>query len=103
MLDVGREAQARCRQLTESVDNLASAKELLEPQGHDGGAGQRRRLPQGRRRRRSGRPTRQQFGELWDQITLQGLERIAASGARLRIAASTSSRSPKIVIGGAAC
>jgi tripartite ATP-independent transporter DctP family solute receptor len=33
LLDVGREAQERIRQDTESVDSLAKAKELLEPKG----------------------------------------------------------------------
>jgi len=33
LLDVGREAQARIRHATESVDSLAKAKELLEPKG----------------------------------------------------------------------
>jgi tripartite ATP-independent transporter DctP family solute receptor len=33
LLDVAREAQERVRQDTESVDNLAKAKELLEPKG----------------------------------------------------------------------
>ena len=33
MLDVAREAQRRIRELTESVDSLAKAKELLEPKG----------------------------------------------------------------------
>jgi len=33
LLDVSREAQQKCRELTESVDNLAKAKELLEPKG----------------------------------------------------------------------
>jgi tripartite ATP-independent transporter DctP family solute receptor len=33
MLDVAREAQVKIRQMTESIDNLAKAKELLEPKG----------------------------------------------------------------------
>ena len=33
MLDTSREAQEKCRQLTESVDNLAAAKKELEPKG----------------------------------------------------------------------
>jgi tripartite ATP-independent transporter DctP family solute receptor len=33
LLDVSREAQRKCRELTESVDNLAKAKELLEAKG----------------------------------------------------------------------
>ena len=33
LLDLGREAQAKIREATESVDNLAKAKELLEPKG----------------------------------------------------------------------
>jgi TRAP-type transport system periplasmic protein len=33
LLDLGREAQKMIREETESVDNLAKAKELLEPKG----------------------------------------------------------------------
>ena len=33
LLDLGREAQEKIRQETESVDNLAKARELLEPKG----------------------------------------------------------------------
>jgi TRAP-type C4-dicarboxylate transport system substrate-binding protein len=33
MLDTSREAQEKCRQLTESVDNLEAAKKALEPKG----------------------------------------------------------------------
>ena len=33
MLDTSREAQAKCRELTESVDNLPAAKAALEPKG----------------------------------------------------------------------
>ncbi len=33
MLDTSREAQGKCRQLTESVDNIAAAKKGLEPKG----------------------------------------------------------------------
>src|SRR5437868_14181876 len=33
MLDTSREAQAKCREVTESVDNLAAAKKELEPKG----------------------------------------------------------------------
>ncbi|MFI4988312.1 MAG: TRAP transporter substrate-binding protein, partial [Alphaproteobacteria bacterium] len=33
LLDISREAQAKIREATESVDNLAKAKELLEPKG----------------------------------------------------------------------
>src|SRR5436853_2497856 len=33
MLDTSREAQEKCRQLTESVDNFAAAKKELEPKG----------------------------------------------------------------------
>jgi tripartite ATP-independent transporter DctP family solute receptor len=39
LLDVAREAQERVRQDTESVDNLAKAKELLEPKGMTVNAG----------------------------------------------------------------
>ena len=33
MLDTSREAQAKCRELTESVDNFEAAKKALEPKG----------------------------------------------------------------------
>ena len=33
MLDTSREAQTKCRKLTESVDNFAAAKKELEPKG----------------------------------------------------------------------
>ena len=33
MLDTSREAQSKCRELTESVDNFATAKKELEPKG----------------------------------------------------------------------
>ncbi|MBS0219862.1 MAG: TRAP transporter substrate-binding protein [Proteobacteria bacterium] len=33
MLDTSREAQAKCRELTESVDNFDAAKKALEPKG----------------------------------------------------------------------
>ncbi|MEJ0069305.1 MAG: hypothetical protein WDO24_11930 [Pseudomonadota bacterium] len=33
MLDVAREAQVKVREMTESIDNLAKAKEILEPKG----------------------------------------------------------------------
>src|SRR5471032_732145 len=33
MLDTSREAQTKCRELTESVDNFAAAKAALEPKG----------------------------------------------------------------------
>jgi TRAP-type C4-dicarboxylate transport system substrate-binding protein len=33
MLDTSREAQTKCRELTESVDNFAAAKKELEPKG----------------------------------------------------------------------
>ncbi len=33
MLDTSREAQGKCRELTESVDNIAAAKKELEPKG----------------------------------------------------------------------
>ena len=32
-MDVGREAQTKIRELTESVDNIAKAKEILEARG----------------------------------------------------------------------
>ena len=48
-MDVGREAQKKIRELTESVDNLAKAKEILEAKGMKVNAGRRGLLPQGRR------------------------------------------------------
>jgi TRAP-type C4-dicarboxylate transport system substrate-binding protein len=67
LLEVGREAQSKIRQLTESVDNLAKAKELLEPRGMKVNAAdvasfrkvaQEKIWPQ----------YRQQYGEIWDRI-----------------------------------
>ena len=47
MLDVGREAQTKVRELTESVDNFQKAKEILGAQGHEGEPGRRGLVPQG--------------------------------------------------------
>jgi tripartite ATP-independent transporter DctP family solute receptor len=67
LLQVGREGQGKIRQLTESVDSLAKAKELLEPHGMKVNAAdvasfrkvaQEKIWPQ----------YRQQYGEIWDRI-----------------------------------
>ena len=86
MLDTSREAQTKCRELTESVDNFAAAKTELEPQGHDGGARPTSRPSARWRRRRSGRPTRQQYAGLWDAD--RGVQGI---GARVALDAEDSS------------
>ena len=66
-MDVGREAQKKVRELTESVDNLAKAKEILEPKGMKVNAAdvasfrkiaEEKIWPQ----------YKQQYGELWDRI-----------------------------------
>lgn len=67
LLDVGREAQGKIRELTESVDNLAKAKELLEPRGMKVNAAdvasfrkvaEEKIWPQ----------YRQQYADLWDKV-----------------------------------
>ena len=66
-MDVGREAQKKVRELTESVDNLAKAKEILEPKGMKVNAAdvasfrkiaEEKIWPQ----------YKQQYGEFWDRI-----------------------------------
>lgn len=66
-MEVGREAQKKVREATESVDNLAKAKEILEPKGMKVNAAdvasfrkvaEERIWPQ----------YRQQHGELWDRV-----------------------------------
>jgi tripartite ATP-independent transporter DctP family solute receptor len=67
VLDVGREAQGKIRELTESVDNLAKAKELLESRGMKVNAAdvasfrkvaEEKIWPQ----------YRQQYADLWDKV-----------------------------------
>jgi TRAP-type C4-dicarboxylate transport system substrate-binding protein len=66
-IEVGREAQKKVRELTESVDNLAKAKEILEAKGMKVNAAdvasfrkiaEEKIWPQ----------YKQQYGELWDRI-----------------------------------
>ncbi|HEU5319950.1 MAG TPA: TRAP transporter substrate-binding protein [Methylomirabilota bacterium] len=66
-LEVGREAQKKIRDLTESVDNLAKAKEILEARGMKVNAADVaafRRVAE----EKVWPPYRQQYGELWDRI-----------------------------------
>ena len=67
IMDVGMEAQKKIRELTESVDSLAKAKEILEPKGMKVNAAdvaafrkiaEEKIWPQ----------YRQQFAEYWDRI-----------------------------------
>ncbi len=67
ILDVSRETQAKIRQLTESVDNLAKAKELLEPKGMKVNAADLAAF------RKVAEETiwpsyRKQYGAMWDRI-----------------------------------
>ncbi len=67
LLDLGREAQAKIREATESVDNLQKAKELLEPKGmvvNSADVDAFRKIAQDKIW-----PTYQkQYPELWDEI-----------------------------------
>ncbi len=67
LLDLGREAQAKIREATESVDNLQKAKELLEPKGmvvNSADVDAFRKIAQDKIW-----PTYQkQYSELWDEI-----------------------------------
>jgi tripartite ATP-independent transporter DctP family solute receptor len=68
MLDVSREAQERIRHDTETVDNLAKAKELLEPKGMTVNAAdvdKFRKIAQDK----IWPPYQKQYSELWDEIT----------------------------------
>lgn len=68
LLDVSREAQAKIREATESVDNLAKAKELLEPKGMTVNAADVdafRRVAE----ERIWPDYRKQYPEMWDEIT----------------------------------
>jgi len=66
-MDVGREAQQKVRELTESVDNLAKAKEILEAKGMKVNAADVasfRKLAEDK----IWPSYKQQYGELWDKI-----------------------------------
>ncbi len=66
-LDLGRVAQERIRQLTESVDNFAKAKELLEPKGMTVNEAN---IPAFKKvaEEKVWPKYKQQFPELWEQI-----------------------------------
>jgi TRAP-type transport system periplasmic protein len=67
VLEVGREAQKKIRELTESVDNLAKAKEILEARGMKVNAADVasfRRVAE----EKIWPAYKQQYGELWDRI-----------------------------------
>jgi len=67
LLDLGREAQQNIRQQTETVDNLAKAKELLEPKGMTVNAADVdafRKLAQ----EKIWPDYKKQYPELWDEI-----------------------------------
>jgi tripartite ATP-independent transporter DctP family solute receptor len=67
LLDISREAQARIRQDTESVDNLAKAKELLEPKGMNVNAADLdgfRKIAQ----EKVWPAYQKQYSEMWEQI-----------------------------------
>jgi tripartite ATP-independent transporter DctP family solute receptor len=66
-LDVSREAQKKIRELTESVDNLAKAKEILEAKGMKVNAADVasfRKLAEDK----IWPGYKQQYGELWDRV-----------------------------------
>ena len=68
LLNVSREAQAKIREATESVDNLAKAKELLEPKGMTVNAADVdafRRVAE----EKIWPDYRKQYPEMWDEIT----------------------------------
>jgi TRAP-type transport system periplasmic protein len=66
-LEVSREAQRKVRELTESVDNLAKAKEILEARGMKVNAAD---VPTFRKlaEEKIWPGYKQQYGELWDKI-----------------------------------
>src|SRR5882724_8164960 len=67
VLEVGRETQKKIRELTESVDNLAKAKEILEVKGMKVNAADVasfRKVAEDK----IWPPYKQQYGELWDKI-----------------------------------
>jgi TRAP-type C4-dicarboxylate transport system substrate-binding protein len=66
-MEVGREAQKKVREVTESVDNLAKAKELLEARGMKVNAADVasfRKVAE----EKIWPPYKQQYGELWDRV-----------------------------------
>jgi len=67
IMEVGREAQRKVRDATESVDNLAKAKELLEARGMKVNAAD---VPTFRKvaEERIWPQYKQQYGEMWDRI-----------------------------------
>jgi TRAP-type C4-dicarboxylate transport system substrate-binding protein len=67
ILDVSREAQSKIRQLTESVDNFAKAKEELEPLGMtvvEAKVDEFRKVAQ----EKIWPAYKSQYGALWDEI-----------------------------------
>ena len=67
VLDVGREAQTKVRELTESVDNFQKAKEILEPKGmkvNQADVASFRKMAE----EKIWPPYRQQYAEMWDKI-----------------------------------
>jgi TRAP-type C4-dicarboxylate transport system substrate-binding protein len=67
MLDVGREAQTKVRELTESVDNFQKAKEILEPKGmkvNQADVASFRKVAE----EKIWPPYRQQYADMWDKI-----------------------------------
>jgi tripartite ATP-independent transporter DctP family solute receptor len=67
LLDLGREAQDRVRHATESVDNLESARKLLEPKGMtvvEAKVEEFRKIAQ----QKIWPQYKSQFGALWDEI-----------------------------------
>ena len=67
IMEVGREAQKKVREATESVDNLAKAKEILEARGMKVNAAD---VPTFRRmaEEKIWPQYKQQYGEMWDRI-----------------------------------
>jgi TRAP-type transport system periplasmic protein len=68
ILDVGREAQERVRHATESIDTLASAKQLLEPRGMIVNMPDHEPFKK-RAMERVWPEYQKQYGALWEQIT----------------------------------
>jgi len=66
-MEVGREAQKKVRELTESVDNLGKAKEILEARGMKVNAADVasfRKIAE----EKIWPSYKQQYGELWDKV-----------------------------------
>jgi TRAP-type C4-dicarboxylate transport system substrate-binding protein len=67
MLDIGREAQTKVRELTESVDNFQKAKEILEPKGmkvNQADVASFRKVAE----EKIWPSYRQQYADMWDKI-----------------------------------